>query len=324
VTIRPATSADRDTLRELRDEMQRELGRPAFLHEPWDAVAAEVDALIRDGIALLAEDDGRAVGYALASVVPETPIRAHLFDLFVGEGARNRGLGRALVAEVAARMRERGVSHLSLDVDVGNDDARRLYDRMGFAPYETFMVASLEDVERRLGTRAPAPSVASTHVQSDDLKSVERAVSQFLLRLGGSRWTEVVAPSNGWIAVTDELCDRDRGAQRRLAAELSDRLGAVVVALRLEEEAVVRFLLFERGRMVDEYLSVPSYYGDVSKADEVSLAANATLVSRLTGAEPARVRAVARVAQSPSELPPARELVEQIAELLGLEARIAR
>jgi len=304
--------------------MQNELARPAFLHEPWDAVAADVDALIREGVALLAEEDGRAVGYALASVVPETPVRAHLYDLFVAEAARNRGIGRALVAEVSGQMRDRGVTHLSLDVDIGNDEARRLYDRIGFAPYETFMVAPLDDIERRLGTRAPAPSSASTHVQSDDLKSVERAVSQFLPRLGGSQWTEVVAPRNGWITVVDELSDRDRDAQRRLASELSDRLGAVVVALRLEEDAVVRFLLFERGRMVDEYLSVPTYYGDVNKADEVSLAANSTLVSRLTGADPAHVRAVARVASSPSDLPPARELADQIAELLGLEARLER
>src|SRR5207244_6476085 len=121
---------------------------------------------------------------------------------------------------------------------------------------------------------------------------------------------------DGWITITDELCDRDRGAHSRFCAELSDRLGAVVVALRLEEEAVVRFLLFERGRMVDEYLSVPTYYGPLNKADEIALAANATLAARLTGADPARVRAVARVASSPAELPPARELLVQLADVL--------
>ena len=42
------------------------------------------------------------------------------------------------------------------------------------------------------------------------------------------------------------------------------------------------------------------------------------LLQRLTGAEPARVRAVARTAASPVELPPALELVVQIGELLGL------
>jgi hypothetical protein len=124
--------------------------------------------------------------------------------------------------------------------------------------------------------------------------------------------------------IVDELCDHDRSAQRRLGTEMSERLGVPVVALALEEEAVVRFLLFERGRMVDEYLSVPSYYGKLSTADELSLAANATLVGRLTGAEPAAVRAVARNASSPAELPPARELLAQIADLMGLEARIDR
>ena len=39
---------------------------------------------------------------------------------------------------------------------------------------------------------------------------------------------------------------------------------------------------------------------------------------------PARVRAVARTASSPSELPPARELLEQIAGVMNLEARIER
>jgi hypothetical protein len=148
---------------------------------------------------------------------------------------------------------------------------------------------------------------------------VARAVRQFLPRLGGSARTEVNPPRNGWIAVYDELCDRDRAAHRRFGAELSERLGVPAVALRLEEGAVVRFYLFERGRMVDEYLSVPSYYGEVSKADELSLAANPTLVARLTGADPARVRAVARTASATSDLPPAPELLAEIAAVMGLQ-----
>jgi len=161
-------------------------------------------------------------------------------------------------------------------------------------------------------------------VQTDDEAGVQRAVAQFLPRVGRTEWTEVTPSRNGWVTVTDDLCDHDRSAQRRLGAELSDRMGVPVVALALEEETVVRFLLFDRGRMVDEYLSVPTYYGDLNKADELSLTANATLVARLTGADPARVRAVARTASSPSELPPARELLEEIAELMNLEARIER
>jgi GNAT superfamily N-acetyltransferase len=324
VTIRKATSRDRKVLRELRDEFQQELAKPPFLHEPWEAISEDVDDTIREGVALLAEEDGRPIGYALASVIPETPIRGHVYDLFVREGARNRGIGKMLVGEVAARMRERGVSHLSLDVGVGNDGARRLYDKLGFFPYEVLMAAPLNDLERRLATPERSPSFASTHVQTDDEAAVERAVQQFLPRLGRSDWTEVTPPRNGWVTVVDDLCDHDRSAQRRLGTELSERLGAPTIALALEEEDVVHYFLFERGRMVDEYLSVPTYYGELSKADELSLSANVTLVARLTGAEPARVRAVARIASSPSELPPARELLTQVAEVLGIEARIER
>ena len=48
---------------------------------------------------------------------------------------------------------------------------------------------------------------------------------------------------------------------RRLARELSERTGAVTLALGIEHEQVVRFILFEAGRIVDEYLSVPEHYG---------------------------------------------------------------
>jgi ribosomal protein S18 acetylase RimI-like enzyme len=324
VTIRPATKADRATLRELRDEFQRELAKPPFLQEPWESVAADVDDTIRNGVVLIAEDDGEAVGYALASIVPETPIRGHLYDFFVREASRRRGIGASLVAEVAKRLRERGVTHLSLDVGIGNELARRLYERLGFFAYDMFMVAPLDDVERRLETPERAPSFASTHVQTDDESGVRRAVTQFLPRIGRTEWTDVSEAHNGWVTVVDELADRDRSAQRRLAAELSERMGVPVLALALEEQTVVRYLLFERGRMVDEYLSIPAYYGELGKADELSLAANATLVSRLTGAEPASVRAVARTASTPADLPPARELIEQIAEVFGVEARIDR
>jgi hypothetical protein len=92
----------------------------------------------------------------------------------------------------------------------------------------------------------------------------------------------------------------------------------VTVALALEGP-VVRFRLYERGRMVDEYLSVPTYYGPLPKGDELALAANPTLVSRLTGADRDDVKRVARNAASPAELPAAAQLYEQIARLMGLE-----
>src|SRR5438309_204478 len=83
----------------------------------------------------------------------------------------------------------------------------------------------------------------STHVQTDDRTAVDRAVAQFVPRLDAS----VTAEPNGWMRIAAPLLDDDRNAQRRLANELSERLGALVVALALEHGAVVRFYLYERG-----------------------------------------------------------------------------
>ena len=223
--------------------------------------------------------------------------------------ARNKGIGRALLAGILDPARSAGLAHVSLEVLIGNSDARRLYERLGFTPMDVFMVAPLDALADRLSSDERPPSFGSLHVQTDDEAGVELAVTQFLPRLGRSEHTEITSPRSGWVTIVDELCDHDRSAQRRLGAELSERMGVPAVALAVEEEAVVRFLLFERGRMVDEYLSVPTYYGDLNKADELSLSANPTLAARLTGADPARVRAIARTASSPSELPPARELL---------------
>jgi hypothetical protein len=176
------------------------------------------------------------------------------------------------------------------------------------------MASPLDRLKGRLEERDGGEHRASTHVQTDDETSVERAVEQFVPRLEAPQ----VSATDSWIRVADPVFDRDRGAHGRFARELSERLGAVTVALAQEGE-VVRFRLYERGRMVDEYLSVPTHYGELSKGDELALEANPTLVSRLTGATKEDVRRVARTAASPADLPPAAELYVQIANLMGVE-----
>ena len=81
-------------------------------------------------------------------------------------------------------------------------------------------------------------------------------------------------------------------------------------------------ILFERGRIVDEYLSVPEFYGPLPPGDVVGLAANPTVVARLTGADPDAVRRVAHTASSPAVLPPARELLGQLAEVMRIDGAL--
>ncbi len=125
-------------------------------------------------------------------------------------------------------------------------------------------------------------------------------------------------PENGWTRVEDELCSRDPKALRRLGRELSLALGAIVLTLGIEEEAVVRYVLWDRGGAADEYASVPEHHGPLPPGDIVALAANPTVAQRLAGADPARIRAVARTAAAPGDLPDPDELAAQVAEALGV------
>ena len=319
LTIRRATEADRETLRELWEEFMGGLPPYPFGRETWDDAWPDVERHVREGVALLAEDGGHVIGFALSDLGRTHTGAARVTDLYVRDHARRRGVGTALLASVAERARERGLTHVVLEVASDNRDAQLVYDRLGFREFERSLYVAAPELEQRAAPRDREPSFGSIHVQSDDESAVRRAVEQFMPRIGRTEGSQVTPPRNGWIAVYDELCDRDRDAQRRLARELSDRLGAVVAALALEEGAVVRCVFFERGRMVDEYLSLPEYYGPLTRADALALAANATLLGRLTGADPGRVRAAARSASSAADLPPPRALLAELASVLGIE-----
>jgi ribosomal protein S18 acetylase RimI-like enzyme len=316
VNIRPAAPADEEQLHALWEDFEREVPEPpGFPSEDWSAewtaLRASMDGA---GAVYVAEDGGRL----LAAVHMRPPHRgvAHLEWAHVAGGSRRRGLVKSLLREAVAAVKAHGATMVTLEVLTSNEPAVAVWRKLGFEAVEHVMATPLTALERRLAEMPTGPSRASTHVQTDDRVAVERALAQFVPRL---EQPEVRDAANGWIRIADPLLDADRAAQSRFAGDLSDRLGAVVVALALEHGAVVRFRLFERGRMVDEYLSVPTFYGELSKGDELALAANPTLVARLTGAAHDEVRRVARNAASPGDLPPADVLYEQIAHVLGLE-----
>ena len=312
MTIRPATEDDQAAIRELWEEFEREVPWDVEDPETWDDEWKDTLDDIRTGGVYLAEDEQGPVG--VARIEANVRGRAHIQLVHVRERGRRQGVAKALLRECVAHAREQGARFVSLDVVRANERAVTVWRRLGFKESVYLMASPLEEVAARLDPRTTGEQRASTHVQTDDEQSVERAIAQFLPRLAGPQ----VSASESWIRVADAVLDEDRDAHGRFAHELSERLGAVTVAIALEGE-VVRFRLYERGLMVDEYLSVPNYYGNLPKGDELALAANPTLVARLTGADREEVRRVARIAESPADLPPAGELYEQIAELMGLE-----
>ena len=315
--IRPATEDDRDELRGLWEEFEAEVPPPPGFEETWDEAWRDLSRHVREGAAFVVEDEGGLFAYAFAAKPDKG--RAHLTDAYVRPHARRRGVMTALVGQVASAVRELGANQLSLEVQTTNGPARAAWERLGFVDVMRFMAAPLDSLQQRVTEAPPGDSFGSIHVQTDDRPAVERAVRQFVPRLrGGSRGTVVAPPANGWTAVYDELCDREPAMLRRLARELSDRMGAVVVALGLEEGSVVRYVLLERGRVVDEYVSLPEYHGPLPPGDVVAFAANPTAVARLTGADAARVRAVARTAATARDLPRPPDLLSELAATLGL------
>ena len=304
--IRPATADDLPLVRELWQAFNEEIP-----DEPWreDDLAEDLEWLeqaIREEIVLLAEDAGLAVARRRGEKL------GFLEVVYVRPGARRGGTARELVREVVKRLREAGAEMVELEVLASNADARSIYDRWGFKPVELTLGASIAQLEQRLAP-ADGPTFGFVHVQTDDVEKVKRDAVKML------RLEPDVEVEGNWVRVRSDATDADPERLKALAKELSYTSGGVTLSLGVQRGIVVRYDLFDRGADVDEYLSVPEYYGELPPGDAYALGANATVVGRLTGADPRRVREVARTAASPRELPPAQELYEQIATVMGVQ-----
>ena len=290
--IRQATTADRDALHELWLEFGEEIKDAPWRDDDSDEELKELDELTNAGTAWIAETEaGEPVGIAFGRMMGRRV--ADLRGLYVRPAARGAGIATELTRSFAAQMREAGAEVVELDVVSSNEGARATYSGWGFQAFELRLAARIDDLEQRL-VPADGPTFGFVHVQTDDVEKVKRD------------------------AVKDPT-DADPERLKALAKELSYTTGGVTLSLGIQRGAVVRYDLYDRGADVDEYVSVPEYFGALPPGDAYALGANATVVGRLTGADPKRVREVARTAASPGELPPARELYEQIATVMGVQ-----
>jgi GNAT superfamily N-acetyltransferase len=147
VLIRTAGLADYDSLVALFDELDEfhRQARPDFFR-PFDGPARTREQIAGwlgepGSTVLVAEDDGELIGLALlwmrppsafAGAVPRKVIE--LDNLVVRSGLRGRGVGRQLIEATVDWSRGQGASHVGVAVHAFNRDARRFYERAGFAP----------------------------------------------------------------------------------------------------------------------------------------------------------------------------------------------
>jgi len=134
LTLRPAEADDAS----LMAEMVRQLAK----YQDQDSeVTARPEDFRRNGFGsdrqfegIIAEHDGEPVGLAIYFPTYSTWDASRglfIHDLFVAQSVRGQGVGIRLVREIARIAKERGCTHLQLNV-VHANPARNFYDRFGF------------------------------------------------------------------------------------------------------------------------------------------------------------------------------------------------
>src|SRR5689334_4489539 len=133
---RPATPADAPTVAGLLDAFNRE----------FDTSTPGPEVLARRLARLLAGDDvlaflagDPAVAVAVLTLRPNVwydgPV-ALLDELYVVPDVRGRGIGSALLTAAEDEVRRRGAEVVEINVDGDDVDARRFYERHGYANHE--------------------------------------------------------------------------------------------------------------------------------------------------------------------------------------------
>ncbi|MGD9598724.1 MAG: N-acetyltransferase family protein [Steroidobacteraceae bacterium] len=110
-------------------------------------LAAELGAAHPVVHALIAEQDGAAAGFALYFFSFSTFVGRqglYLEDLYVRPELRGRGIGRALLGELARRAAARGCGRMEWSVLDWNVDAQRFYQGLGARPMDDWTVWRLD------------------------------------------------------------------------------------------------------------------------------------------------------------------------------------
>ena len=157
-TIRPGTEEDTPEMLRLWREMMdfhawleprfRPLPPPAG-EQAWEKHLREHVWGNEDWCVFVAEADGRLVGQIMGMLRDQVPVfeperYGYVTDIVVHPAARRSGMGRALFEALKVWFRERGVSHLQLQVAHDNPVSQAFWRAMGCTDYMDTLWYDLE------------------------------------------------------------------------------------------------------------------------------------------------------------------------------------
>jgi ribosomal protein S18 acetylase RimI-like enzyme len=129
-----------------------ELPTPDYWGVTLAAELAELAEILADRLAFVAEEDGEVVGFVLARRKEGT--RGLLSDISVRPEWRRRGHATRLAKAAADALHERGATHITLSVQVGNAPARAAYARWGFRERTLTLEVITQELQRRVSERS--------------------------------------------------------------------------------------------------------------------------------------------------------------------------
>ncbi len=154
VNLRRAIDADIPLIKEISEKTVwnsiPEHQRMILDKRSWsDHVRKVFENLIRkeDNEVFIAEDENQNfLGYIFVGKGVDMmtgQVHGFVYDIFVKEEYRNRGVGKVLLRKAESYCRERGYRRIGLMVSVENQQAIELYTRMGFRATHKFMEKEL-------------------------------------------------------------------------------------------------------------------------------------------------------------------------------------
>jgi GNAT superfamily N-acetyltransferase len=140
--IRPAVPADATAIAQVRVDAWRSTYRGMIPDAYLAAMKIEESTALWNKVltaapnttnTFVAEIDGAVVGFASGMMLaePKRGLDAELSAVYLTSGAQRAGIGRRLVAAVAAAQRAHGATGLIVWVIAGNKAARAFYESLG-------------------------------------------------------------------------------------------------------------------------------------------------------------------------------------------------